>query len=88
MIIYDRTEPNHFPGDRAIEIVQYTGVRLPAIGRGNWKPILTGFRRCAKQAAGRKSAFFAGADRSYSGVAWNAGRPEAPGYYVLAMPKK
>ncbi len=31
-------------------------------------------------------AFFAGSFRSYRGIAWNAGKPEAQGYYVFALP--
>ena len=33
-------------------------------------------------------AFFAGAARSYSAIAWKAAKPEAQGYYVFALPKK
>jgi len=33
-------------------------------------------------------AFYAGNGRTYNGVAWNAGKPEAQGYYVFALPKK
>jgi quinoprotein glucose dehydrogenase len=33
-------------------------------------------------------AFYAGNGRSYNGVAWNAGKPDAQGYYVFALPKK
>jgi quinoprotein glucose dehydrogenase len=32
-------------------------------------------------------AFFAGANRSYTGVAWKAAKPDAQGYYVFALPK-
>jgi quinoprotein glucose dehydrogenase len=32
-------------------------------------------------------AFYAGNSRSYTGIAWNAGKPEAQGYYVFALPK-
>jgi quinoprotein glucose dehydrogenase len=32
-------------------------------------------------------AFFAGSFRSYRGIAWNPGKPEAQGYYVFALPK-
>ena len=40
------------------------------------------------EAAGRQYvAFYAGNGRSYNGVAWNAGKPEAQGYYVFALPK-
>lgn len=33
-------------------------------------------------------AFFAGTGRSYNGIAWKSGRPEAQGYYVFALPAK
>jgi quinoprotein glucose dehydrogenase len=33
-------------------------------------------------------AFFAGTGRSYNGIAWKPGRPEAQGYYVFALPAK
>src|SRR5262245_13080385 len=32
-------------------------------------------------------AFFAGSFRSYRGIAWNSGKPEAQWYYVFALPK-
>jgi quinoprotein glucose dehydrogenase len=32
-------------------------------------------------------AFYAGSGRSYTGIAWDAGKPEAQGYYVFALPK-
>jgi quinoprotein glucose dehydrogenase len=32
-------------------------------------------------------AFFAGSFRSYRGIAWNSGKPEAQGFYVFALPK-
>jgi quinoprotein glucose dehydrogenase len=31
-------------------------------------------------------AFYAGVGRSYQGIAWNPGKPEAQGYYVFALP--
>jgi quinoprotein glucose dehydrogenase len=41
------------------------------------------------EVAGRQYvAFYAGNGRSYNGIAWNAGKPEAQGYYVFALPKK
>jgi quinoprotein glucose dehydrogenase len=41
------------------------------------------------EAGGRQYvAFYAGNGRSYNGVAWNPGKPEAQGYYVFALPKK
>ena len=33
-------------------------------------------------------AFYAGNGRSYTGIAWDAGKPEAQGYYVFALPKQ
>jgi quinoprotein glucose dehydrogenase len=33
-------------------------------------------------------AFYAGTTRSYNGIAWKVGNPEAQGYYVFALPKK
>ena len=33
-------------------------------------------------------AFYAGNGRTYNGVAWNPGKPEAQGYYVFAIPGK
>jgi quinoprotein glucose dehydrogenase len=40
------------------------------------------------EAGGRQYvAFYAGNGRSYNGIAWNAGKPEAQGYYVFALPK-
>jgi len=33
-------------------------------------------------------AFYAGVGRSYSGIAWKAGKPEGQGYYVFALPGK
>ncbi len=40
------------------------------------------------EAGGRQYvAFFAGNGRSYNGIAWNPGKPEAQGYYVFALPK-
>jgi len=33
-------------------------------------------------------AFYAGVGRSYKGIAWNPGKPEAQGYYVFALPEK
>jgi len=39
--------------------------------------------------AGRQYvAFFAGVGRSYKGIAWKPGKPEAQGYYVFALPRK
>jgi quinoprotein glucose dehydrogenase len=32
-------------------------------------------------------AFFAGSGRTYNGIGWDAGKPEAQGYYVFALPK-
>jgi quinoprotein glucose dehydrogenase len=32
-------------------------------------------------------AFYAGSGRTYTGIAWDAGKPEAQGYYVFALPK-
>ncbi len=32
-------------------------------------------------------AFFAGSFRSYRGIAWKPGKPEAQGYYVYALPR-
>ena len=32
-------------------------------------------------------AFYAGDGRQYNGIAWKAGKPEAQGYYVFALPK-
>jgi quinoprotein glucose dehydrogenase len=41
------------------------------------------------EAGGREYvAFFAGAGRSYTGIAWKAAKPEAQGYYVFALPKQ
>lgn len=38
------------------------------------------------EAGGRQYvAFFAGSFRSYRGIAWKAGKPEAQGYYVFAL---
>jgi quinoprotein glucose dehydrogenase len=40
------------------------------------------------EVAGRQFvAFYAGNGRQYNGIAWNAGKPEAQGYYVFALPK-
>jgi quinoprotein glucose dehydrogenase len=40
------------------------------------------------EAGGRQYiAFFAGGFRSYKGIAWKPGKPEAQGYYVFALPK-
>jgi quinoprotein glucose dehydrogenase len=40
------------------------------------------------QVGGRQYvAFFAGSARSYRGIAWKAGKPEAQGYYVFALPR-
>jgi quinoprotein glucose dehydrogenase len=33
-------------------------------------------------------AFFAGSARSYRGIAWKPGKPEAQGYYVFALPRR
>lgn len=33
-------------------------------------------------------AFFAGSFRSYTGAAWNPGKPEGQGYYVFALPAR
>jgi quinoprotein glucose dehydrogenase len=32
-------------------------------------------------------AFYAGNGRTYTGIAWNAGKPEGQGYYVFALPE-
>jgi quinoprotein glucose dehydrogenase len=41
------------------------------------------------EAGGRQYiAFYAGTGRNYNAVAWKAGKPEAQGYYVFALPKK
>jgi quinoprotein glucose dehydrogenase len=40
------------------------------------------------EVAGRQFvAFYAGNGRQYNSIAWNAGKPEAQGYYVFALPK-
>ena len=38
-------------------------------------------------AVSAKVAFFAGSFRSYRGIAWSSGKPEAQGYYVFALPE-
>ena len=64
-------------------------IRTTARSSGNGKssPIPTGFRPSMKSNGRQYVAFYAGNGRSYNGIAWNAGKPEAQGYYVFALPE-
>ena len=78
------------PAQNAISVaLAKLGISIPRGGQdqsGRTTPVgpdLTG-----PEKKGLCNAFFAGNGRSYTGVAWNPGKPGAQGYYVFTLPKK